>query len=139
MTDAEKERERYVSAYSQTMVKIWREQITRLNVINTGALYRSQYALSMSSGDKFMAPRFAWQFNIYGIYVDYGVGSNTPRGNPGDIGRPNRRRRRRWFSRKFYASVMNIQEFFAENLGREYCNIITNALNPDTLRKKLTK
>ena len=50
-------------------------------------------------------------FNTYGLFVDYGTGRNTPRGNPGDLGRANSRKRKRWFSRKYYASVMNIQEF----------------------------
>ena len=42
-------------------------------------------------------------FNIYGIFVDYGTDSNTPRGNSGDLGDGfvNHRKRRRWFSRKY--------------------------------------
>lgn len=71
----------------------------------------------------------AQRFNLYGVFVDAGTGSNTPRGNPGDIGRDNPRRRRRWFSRKHYASVMNLREFFAANLGREGALVISNALS----------
>jgi hypothetical protein len=33
----------------------------------------------------------------------------------------------RWFSRKYYASVMNIKEFFADNLGNEFIGIIADA------------
>ena len=32
-----------------------------------------------------------------------------------------------WFSRKYYASVMNIKEFFADNLGKEFIGIIADA------------
>ncbi|MDY4882622.1 MAG: hypothetical protein SO127_09475, partial [Muribaculaceae bacterium] len=77
----------------------------------------------------------------YGIFVDYGTGSNTPRGNSGDLGDGfvNRRKRRRWFSRKYFASVMNIQEFYADNLGKQFCNAVSNALNPDLMRRSVAK
>ena len=120
------------------MIKIWREQIALLGVVDTGALYRSTVAVSMTADGKFTSVSLTQKFNLYGIYADYGVGSNTPRGNPGDLGRDNKRKRRRWFSRKYFASVMNIQEFYADNLGRQFCNAISNALNPDTMRKSIS-
>jgi hypothetical protein len=76
-----------------------------------------------------------------------------PRGNSGDIGKTNRgssesigelarampsrdrgrrsqrRQRRKWFSRKYYASVMNIKEFYEDNIGKSFTGIISNALN----------
>lgn len=70
------------------------------------------------------------EFNTYGRFVDYGTGRNTPRGNPGDIGKANGRKRKRWFSHKYFASVMNIQEFYADSLGQEFCRAISNDLNP---------
>ena len=134
------EREKYVKAFNATMIKMWREQITLLGVIDTGALYRSTVALGMTAEDKFTSVTLSQAFNTYGIFVDYGTGSNTPRGNSGDLGEGfvNRRKRKRWFSRKYYASVMNIQEFFADNLGRECCLTISSALSPDTMRKSVT-
>jgi hypothetical protein len=59
----------------------------------------------------------------------YRTGRETPRGNPGDIGRTKRRQRRKWFSTKYYASVMNIKEFLEENLGWQFCGIIADALD----------
>ena len=132
------ERRKYVTAFNSTMVKIWREQISLLGVIDTGALYRSTMAVRMTADGKFTQITLAQSFNTYGIFVDYGTGSNTPRGNPGDIGRDNKRKRRRWFSRKYFASVMNIQEFYADSLGREFCRAISNALNPDFMRRAVT-
>ena len=133
-------RQKYVTAFNATMVKIWREQIALLGVIDTGALYRSTMAVRMTADGKFTQITLAQSFNAYGIFVDYGTGSNTPRGNSGDLGDGfvNRRKRLRWFSRKYFASVMNIQEFYADSLGQEFCRAVSNALNPDIMRRAVT-
>lgn len=131
-------RRKYVRAFNATMVKIWREQIALLGVIDTGALYRSTVGISMTADGKFINITLEQAFNTYGLFVDYGTGRNTPRGNPGDIGKANGRHRKRWFSRKYFASVMNIQEFFADNVGREFCRAVSNALNPDIMRRAVT-
>ena len=131
-------RRKYVRAFNATMIKIWREQIALLGVIDTGALYRSTVGISMTADGKFIDITLEQAFNTYGLFVDYGTGSNTPRGNPGDIGKANGRHRKRWFSRKYFASVMNIQEFYADSLGREFCRAISNALNPDIMRRAVT-
>lgn len=131
-------RRKYVRAFNATMVKIWREQIALLGVIDTGALYRSTVGISMTADGKFIDITLEQAFNTYGLFVDYGTGRNTPRGNPGDIGKANGRHRKRWFSRKYFASVMNIQEFYADSLCREFCRAISNALNPDIMRRAVT-
>lgn len=140
-------RRKYVRAFNATMVKIWREQIALLGVIDTGALYRSTVGISMTADGKFIDITLSQAFNTYGLFVDYGTGRNTPRGhrgalsserNPGDIGRANGRKRKRWFSRKYFASVMNIQEFYADSLGQEFCRAISNALNPDIMHRAVT-
>lgn len=132
------EREKYVRAFNATMIKIWKEQISLLGVIDTGSLYRSTVAVGLSADGKFTSVTLSQSFNSYGLFVDYGTGGNTPRGNSGDIGKANGRKRKRWFSRKYFASVMNLQEYFADNLGRDCCLAIANALNPDTMRKNIT-
>lgn len=137
MTQSLDERRKFVFAFNNTMIKIWREQIALLNVIDTGALYRSTVAVATNADDKIVEITLAQAFNIYGLYQDYGTGGNTPRGNSGDLGRDNPRRRRRWFSRKYFASVMNLREFFAENVGRDFCNVISNALSPEIWRRNI--
>lgn len=132
------ERRKYVRAFNATMVKIWREQIALLGIIDTGALYRSTVGISMTADGKFIDITLEQAFNTYGLFVDYGTGRNTPRGNPGDIGKANSRKRKRWFSRKYFASVKNIQEFYADSLGQEFCRAIFNALNPDIMRRAVT-
>ena len=135
----EQERAKYVRAFNSTMIKIWREQQTLLGTVDTGALYRSTVAVGMTADGKFTSVTLSQSFRTYGIFVDYGTGSNTPRGNSGDLGAgfSNKRKRKRWFSRKYFASVMNIQEFFDDNLGRDCCLAIANALNPDLMRRSV--
>ena len=124
------EREKYVRAFNSTMVKIWQEQIALLGAVRTGALYDSVVAISMNADDKFTSVTLTQAFRTYGLFVDYGTGSNTPRGNSGDLGEgyANKRKRKRWFSRKYFASVMNIQEFFAQNIGRECGDVLAQTL-----------
>ena len=133
-------RRKYVRAFNATMIKIWREQISLLGVVDTGALYRSTVGVSLTADGKILDITLSQAFNTYGLFVDYGTGRNTPRGNSGDLGAGfvNRRKRKRWFSRKYYASVMNIQEFYADSLGQEFCRAVSNALNPDVMRRSVT-
>lgn len=69
-----------------------------------------------------------WKFLDYGVYQDRGTGRETPRGNPGDIGRAKVRERRPWLSKKFYSSYCRIRDFFADNLGREFCAAVPRIL-----------
>ena len=132
---AQDEREKYVMAFNDTMLKIWQEQITRLGVIDTHSLLRSPTALPVRTDGRFFEVGLSQAFLEYGLWQDYGTGRETPRGNSGDLGREKVRGRRRWFSRKYYASVMNIKEFFADNLGKEFTGIIADAFDDNFLRK----
>ncbi len=131
---AQDEREKYVMAFNDTMLKIWQEQITLLGVIDTHSLLRSPTALPVRTDGRFFEVGLSQAFLEYGLWQDYGTGRETPRGNTGDIGRDKVRQRRRWFSRKYYASVMNIKEFFADNLGKEYQGILSDIFDDKGLR-----
>ena len=117
---AQKEREKFVTAFNDTMVKIWQEQITLLDVIDTGALLASPKGIAMRADGRFFEVSLSQAFLEYGLWQDYGTGRETPRGNSGDIGRTKVRQRRKWFSRKYYASVMNIKEFYETNIGKAF-------------------
>lgn len=136
--NAEEERRKYVTAFNSTMIKIWRERIALLKVVDTGALYRSTVSVGLSMDGKVFAVTLSQAFNAYGLFQDYGTGREVPVGNPGDLGRDKVRQRRKWFSTKYYASVMNLKEFFADNLGRNFCGIVANALNDRSFRQLLT-
>ena len=123
---AQKEREKFVTAFNDTMVKIWQEQITLLDVIDTGALLASPKAVAMRADGRFFEVSLSQAFLEYGLWQDYGTGRETPRGNSGDIGRAKVRQRRKWFSRKYYASVMRLKEFYEDNLGRHFVGLLSD-------------
>lgn len=130
-----KERQKYVAAFNDTMIKIWKERITLLDVIDTKMLLHSPISLGYKADGKLVDVHLSQAFREYGLWQDYGTGRETPRGNPGDIGRTKVRQRRRWFSIKYYASFMNIKEFYAENLGKEFIGIINEALDDYNFRR----
>ena len=123
------ERQKYVAAFNDTMIKIWKEQITLLGVIDTGRLLRSPIAIGLSADSKCSQIMLSQAFIEYGLWQDYGTGGEVPRGNSGDLGHAKKRQRRRWFSRKYYASVMNIKEFMADSLGQEFMGVISSAFH----------
>ncbi len=68
-------------------------------------------------------------FLEYGLWQDFGTGKEPPRGNPGDIGHDRKRQPRRWFSRKYYASVMNLRDFMVDSIGQEFVGIVAKAID----------
>lgn len=123
---AQEQRQKYIEAFNGTMIQIWQERITLLDVIDTGNLLRSPLSLPIHADGRFFEISLSQQFIEYGLWQDYGVGRETPRGNSGDIGRAKVRKRRPWFSKKYYASVMNLRDFLAENIGHEFQGIIAD-------------
>ena len=130
-----KERQKYVAAFNDTMIKIWKERIILLDVIDTKTLLHSPISLGYKADGKLVDVHLSQAFREYGLWQDYGTGRETPRGNPGDIGRTKVRQRRRWFSIKYYASFMNIKEFYADNLGKEFVGIVNEALDDYNFRR----
>ena len=130
-----KERQKCVAAFNDTVIKIWKERITLLDVIDTKTLLNSPISLGYKADGKLVDVHLTQAFREYGLWQDYGTGRETPRGNPGDIGRAKVRQRRRWFSIKYYASFMNIKEFYADNLGKEFIGIINEALDDYNFRR----
>lgn len=100
----------------------------------TGKLILSTEAAAMKHSADYSEVTFMQHFLDYGIYVDAGTGREVPRGNPGDIGRCKVRKPKPWFSRKYYMSMMNLRDFYAENLGLQAIGIIANALDSKKLR-----
>jgi len=125
------ERAKYVSAWNRTMITIWQEQITLLGVMDTKSLLHSPKAIPVRTDGSFREFTVSEVFLEYGLWQDYGTGRETPRGNSGDIGRVKVRQRRQWFSKKYYSSVLNLRDFLADNIGKEFVGIIA-----DTFDKK---
>ena len=129
------ERAKYVSAFNDTMIQIWKEQITLLGVIDTGRLLNSPVAVRTSADGKISEVHLSQAFLEYGLWQDYGTGKEVPRGNSGDLGKPKVRKERHWFSRKYYMSVMNIKEFMSDSLGKQFMGIISDALSQKRFSK----
>ena len=123
---AQDARQKYILAFNTTMLEIWKERITLLEVIDTGLLLRSPLSLSVKADGRFFEVTLSQAFLEYGLWQDYGVGRETPRGNSGDIGRRKVRQRRPWFSKKYYASVLNLRDFLGENIGQEFQGVIAD-------------
>lgn len=112
------------------MQTIWQEKITLLGAIDTGFLLASVRSVgSMSANSDFTELTFTNTFTEYGLYVERGTGSNTPKGNGGDLGKPNNRKKKPWFSKKYWYSSMRMKEFMEENMGDQFKNIMMTALN----------
>lgn len=138
MNDAEQrafsEREKFVSAFNETMLKIWKEQMTLLDVIDTGALLASPKSLPIRADGQFIELGLSQSFLEYGLWQNFGTGKETPRGNKGDIGRKKVRQKKPWFSRKYYASVMNLRDFLADNMAKEFVGVVAQSLDDKYLR-----
>ena len=130
----EVEREKYVLAFNETMVRIWQEQITLLDVIDTGRLLKSVKALPVRADGRFIEIGLSQAFLEYGLWQDYGTGKEIPRGNNGDIGREKRRVAKKWFSRKYYSSVLNLRDFLADNIGQSFVGVVAKALDDNYRR-----
>ena len=123
------ERQKFVNAFNRTMIQIWQEQITLLDVIDTGRLLRSPISFPVNADGRFFEISLSQAFLEYGLWQDYGTGKEVYRGNPGDIGRDKRRKAKKWFSTKYYASVMNLKDFLAESVGKEFVGVVAKALD----------
>ena len=129
------ERLKFVSAFNDTMIKIWQERITLLDVIDTRRLLNSPISLGYKGDGRLVDVQLTQAFREYGLWQDYGTGRETPRGNSGDLGRPKVRQRRRWFSIKYYASYMRLKEFYQDSIGREFIGIINETLDDYNFRR----
>ena len=127
-------REKFVMAFNDTMLKIWQEQITLLDVIDTGHLLNSVKAMPVRADGRFIEIVLSQFFTEYGLWQDFGTGREIPRGNHGDIGREKKRVAKKWFSKKYYSSVLNLHDFLAENIGQEFTGLVAKSLD-DTYRR----
>lgn len=129
-------REKYLTGWNKLMIQIWQEQIFKLKTYRTMRLFRGLHNLSFGHDNDFSSFDSLFQYQEYGLWVDLGVGKEIPKGNPGDIGRQKVRKRKRWMTRKWYASTMAARDFMAESLGDEFKAVFTEAFRIDNLRRK---
>lgn len=128
------EREKFVEGWNNTMVDIWIERIRLLDVVDTGALLSSPLQLPVRADGRFYAIALSQTFLEYGLWQDLGTGREVPIGNPGDIGHDKVRERRRWFSIKYYSSIMKLRDFMGRSLGDEFKSMFCDTLDADRAR-----
>lgn len=124
-------RKKYAERFFHNMQDIWREKVTtgRTRAYDTGKLYRALFSNKTFTHDAdFLNLSFSYEYPVYGVYVERGVGRETFRGNNGDIGRTKKRKPRPWMNPKFYMSSMNMRDFIAEAVGRDFVNTIAEVL-----------
>ena len=142
----------YIEEWAKMLITMWHERIEMLGVIDTGYLHQSlNEAIAERGGGK----TITLKFKEYGIYQSLGVGNGYSHNNGGDLkildptyreehglnkrrkdkrrsggktsGKP--RKRRDWFSKKYYLSVMNLKEDLARIVGEQAALTIADALN----------
>ena len=67
--DPQGEREKFVMAFNDTMLKIWQEQITLLDVIDTGHLLHSVKALPVRADGRYIEIGLSQLFTEYGLWT----------------------------------------------------------------------
>ena len=130
------EREKFVRGWNDTMVDIWCERIRLLEVVDTRALLASPIQLPVHADGRFYDITLSHNFLEYGLWQDLGTGREVPIGNSGDIGHDKVRKRRRWFSVKYFSSIMKMRDFMARSLGDEFKSMFCEALDADRMRHK---
>lgn len=139
ISEVDKHLDNWDKGWADQMVRIWREKINQLRVVDTGALRESiDREITGSGGDKAIVHTFL----EYGLYQDMGVGSGYKKsyqsGGIGlafldaeyreqhKLGEP--RKPRRWFSKKYYASVKVMAEVRTEMLAQDSAMLVANVL-----------
>jgi hypothetical protein len=130
------ERKKFVLAFNDTMVKIWKERITLLDVIDTGTLLNSVIGVRCNADGQFLQIELSQAFRTYGLWQDRGVGKEVARGNPGDIGRNKMRVAKRWFSLKYFASFYKLREFLSDNVGKQFLGMTSDVFETDKFIKQ---
>jgi hypothetical protein len=143
------QRQKYIQEWTNMMVTIWREKIERLHVIDTGTLLQDITG-NFSSVNNMEVFTITHKFLEYGIFQELGVGRGYSRDNGGNLdfldpnatqrkskhrqksGKvtgPGHRHERKWFSKKYYASIMVMKEEMAQMYGQAFAGIMSNAFN----------
>ena len=123
----------YERGWAEMMVEIWKEKIMHYRIRHTGALFSSVQTTSFGGSSRIIAHKFL----LYGLYQDAGTGKGYYHGNPGDLqfldpayreqhhlGRP--RQRRPWFTPKYYASIMKLNDMEGYFYGEEYQGLMAD-------------
>lgn len=143
----DEDRKKYQEAWADMMIKIWREKIERLHVIDTYSLHQQMQENVISSTDT--VSTIQHKFLEYGIYQDLGVGNGYSKDNGGNLeildpvyraehnmGEP--RKPRVWFSRAYFASIMVLKEQMVYMYGEEFCGLLVDKIEEANKKRSTT-
>lgn len=135
-----KQLDKWDRGWAEMMVTIWQDRLTALRVIDTGRLWQSfTHSVRGETDDRSIVHTFL----EYGLYQDMGVGSGYKMSNQGggvglrfldadyrrEHGMTGRTRRpRRWFSKKYYASVKIMAETRARMTAQSSALMVARVL-----------
>lgn len=116
-----------LTAWSDIVVKMWQEKIIQLDVWESGELYDSfqHHINTQANGD---VRKISFFFNVYGMYVNDGVGKEVYVGNPGDLGFTPKRKRKRWHDGVFYREVYKITQYITWKYSKGALEMISSAV-----------
>lgn len=147
---------KFEKGWEEEMLEIWREKLIQYKIRHTGSLFSS--LASSSSGEEVRT--IVHRFLTYGIYVAMGVGRyyknrenfedynsssyrrehglDKPRkigpsgwGGGGYMTSGQPRRRRPWWSRKYYASLMKLNDVEGEFYGEMYRGVLFDVIKEE--------
>jgi hypothetical protein len=129
------------NAWAKVVIQIWKQRMIQQRVGFYDRKYTPSHTLLMqsfvhhvntqSNGD---VQFIEFMFNLYGRFVDIGVGKDTPIGNSGDLGANFKRKRKPWYSKAWFLEVRKLQEY----LGNTEMPNITLRLIEDDLALTLS-
>jgi len=112
--------------WSAVVIKVLQIKLSRLNIRHTGDLFVSLHFDVSGQGTSF---QLYFSYNLYGKFVDMGVGRNYAVGNSGNVEAVRKQRKRKeWQSRIFYAQVMTLGELARKQVGQGAANNIISSL-----------
>ncbi len=122
--------------WADMMITIWRENILRLGIVDTGRLHDTiEHHISDIGGQI----TIAHEFMMYGIYVARGVGNGYAHGNGGDLAflegwkwdwahGKKHRLKRDWFQNKYMRSLYVLSHVERDLYGNAYLGTASNVL-----------
>lgn len=132
----EKDIREWEKGWTDMMVEIWRENILRLQIFDTGRLY-NRITGTVSNVEGMVT--ITHQFLMYGIYVARGVGNGYKRDNGGQLDildklyrkkhkMGKQRRKRDWFSGKYVSSIKVLSRVERDLYGNAYMGTLSNVV-----------
>ena len=117
----------YEKGWAEEMVNIWKEKLMHYRIRHTGALFNSVQTTSFGGSSRMIAHKFL----LYGLYQEAGTGNgyylhflDPEYRAKHHLGEP--RQRKPWFNKKYYASIMKLNDMEGMFYGEEYQGLMAD-------------